>query len=95
MQIALLAVTFKHFSYLFACSSFCFQYELFLNQGIDGSQLLTMEGVNNTDEPTDIDMEKLKAEAKEANSSFQTFALLQNPCVSCSVMVDVTLNSCF
>lgn len=41
------------------------QYELFLNQGIDGSQLLTMEGVNNTDEPTDIDMEKLKAEAKE------------------------------
>lgn len=43
------------------------QYELFLNQGIDGPPLLTMEGVNNTvtDEPTDIDMEKLKAEAKE------------------------------
>lgn len=43
------------------------QYELFLNQGIDGPPLLTMEGVNNTatDEPSDIDMEKLKAEAKE------------------------------
>jgi serine/threonine-protein phosphatase 2A regulatory subunit B' len=43
------------------------QYELFQNQGNDGPTMLTMEGVNNTaaDEPADIDMEKLKAEAKE------------------------------